>query len=337
MNALEGTAAMPAAPVEFRGRPDHDSASPADLARLNVLRDGLARRQREIPEGLLAGPDDEGLLARIRRLPGCGYHRVERELLAEMLPTLLATIRPRGLIHLLPHEADGMPAVLEELSRRDMMVDYVAVAPSTATRDAVRRAHDARAVRSASRVSADPMLDVPLPQGFARPRLALCLSNTLGCYSRLGAIRTLRAIRAVLVPGDAILLGLDLRNDVQALEMAFNDTAGVLASYHKRVLAEASRELDANFQLDRFDFRAVYDTERRRLEMRLVARQAHEVTVPGLGTLALRRGESIRTATSATFSRGSIAGMLTGVGLDLRWWAPDPREGFALALASPSL
>ncbi|HSJ31959.1 MAG TPA: L-histidine N(alpha)-methyltransferase, partial [Longimicrobiales bacterium] len=285
----------------------------------------------------LVGPEEARLAGIVRRLPGCGSERLERDLLAGVLPTILETTRPRAVVHAHPDGSDGTGLVLSEFRRRNMPADYIAIGTDgTAVREAVQRAMR-EGTTAARGTIADPAVEMPTELGRARPRLVLCLGNALGRYTRLGAVRMLRAVRATMAPGESLLLGVDLRNDVQALEMAFNDTTGVIGEYHKRVLAAASRELNATFDVERFDFRVVYDVEGRRLEMCLVARDAHDVDVPGLGTLALRRGELIRTAASATFSRGSIAGMLTGVGFDLRGWVPDAADSYAIAVAAPAV
>ena len=55
------------------------------------------------------------------------------------------------------------------------------------------------------------------------------------------------------------------------MERAYNDAAGVTAEFNLNLLTHLNREHDANFDLDAFEHAAVYDEERRRIEMRLIS------------------------------------------------------------------
>ncbi|HKG93729.1 MAG TPA: L-histidine N(alpha)-methyltransferase, partial [Gemmatimonadaceae bacterium] len=144
-------------------------------------------------------------------------------------------------------------------------------------------------------------------------------------------------VRAAMGPHDRLLLGVDVRRDRGQLEAAYNDVGGVLAAYHERALAALNRELGTDFDPARFHYRAVYDEENRRVEMHLVASGAVQATVPGLGVLAFRRGDSIRAAVHCVYDRGRVTAMMDGVGLRLAGWAADEGGTFAIALAAPAV
>src|SRR5205807_727904 len=79
--------------------------------------------------------------------------------------------------------------------------------------------------------------------------------------------------------GDSLLLGCDLVKDRARLEAAYNDAAGVTASFNLNVLSVLNRELGAGFEPGRFAHVARFDSEREWVEMRL--RSLEEQTVPG--------------------------------------------------------
>jgi L-histidine Nalpha-methyltransferase len=91
------------------------------------------------------------------------------------------------------------------------------------------------------------------------------------------------------------------------------------------------------FDLSRFEFRTIVDAENSRVETHVVARRAHELEVPGVCTVRLRKGESIRTSVRCVFERNRVAAMLTGVGLSLRHWNSDAEGRYVVALAAPAV
>ncbi|MBS2080470.1 L-histidine N(alpha)-methyltransferase, partial [Mycobacterium tuberculosis] len=62
----------------------------------------------------------------------------------------------------------------------------------------------------------------------------------------------LAALSAQMRPGDSLLLGTDLVKDLERLERAYDDSAGVTAAFNRNVLAGVNRELDADVDVDAF-------------------------------------------------------------------------------------
>jgi uncharacterized SAM-dependent methyltransferase len=77
------------------------------------------------------------------------------------------------------------------------------------------------------------------------------------------------------------LVGVDLRKDPARLRAAYNDRAGVTAEFNLNLLVRLNRELGADFHVQNFQHRAVYDEEKGRIEMRLVSTQPQQVRVAG--------------------------------------------------------
>jgi L-histidine N-alpha-methyltransferase len=98
-----------------------------------------------------------------------------------------------------------------------------------------------------------------------------------------------------------------------------------------------NRELDSDFDIERFEHVAVFDRINSRIEMRLRAVAAHTVEVRGLGlSVPFAAGEEMRTEVSAKFTREQVAEELGTAGMQLvRWWT-DPDGEFALLLARPT-
>src|SRR6185295_1933989 len=136
---------------------------------------------------------------------------------------------------------------------------------------------------------------------------------------------------------DHLLLGVDLVKSVDRLEAAYDDAQGVTADFNKNVLTVMNRELDADFDIERFEHVAEFDRVNARIEMRLRALDAHTVEVRALGlSVPFAAGEEMRTEVSAKFTREQVGEELETAGMHLaRWWT-DPDGDFALLLARPA-
>jgi len=89
-----------------------------------------------------------------------------------------------------------------------------------------------------------------------------------------------------------------------------------------------------DFQPEAFRHRAFYDTEKDRIDARLVARSPQTVRLPALDlTLEIAPGEEIHTEISAKFDRPRVQEMLAQAGLEPAAWWTDPENLFGLALA----
>src|SRR4030095_2501481 len=89
------------------------------------------------------------------------------------------------------------------------------------------------------------------------PVLVLLLGSNIGNFDSPAAGEFLRAIRAALAPGDAVLLGADLLKPDRDLLLAYDDPLGVTAAFNRNLLVRLNRELGGTFDLDGFAHVAV--------------------------------------------------------------------------------
>ncbi|MGH9519505.1 MAG: L-histidine N(alpha)-methyltransferase, partial [Terriglobales bacterium] len=99
------------------------------------------------------------------------------------------------------------------------------------------------------------------------PVLLLFLGSTLGNFDPGPAREFLRKVRRFLLPGDGLLLGLDLVKPIPTLLQAYDDPAGVTAAFNLNLLSRLNRELDADFDLRHWRHQIVYRARYRRIEM----------------------------------------------------------------------
>ncbi len=138
--------------------------------------------------------------------------------------------------------------------------------------------------------------------------LLVFLGSTIGNMAPEEQRALFRAVRRALVPGDAFLLGTDLRNPPEVLIPAYDDPLGVTAAFDLNVLARINRELGGEFELGEFRHLARYDGERHRIEMHLESRRDQRVRIGALAaSFDFARGETIFTESSYKFDPAQLA------------------------------
>lgn len=132
----------------------------------------------------------------------------------------------------------------------------------------------------------------------------------------------------------ALFIGVDLKKDRATLELAYDDPGGVTADFNKNVLIRINDELDANFVLDAFAHRAVYDEELGRIEMHLVSTCAQSVQI-GPYAFDFAQDETILTEVSYKYSKQEFQDLSTQAGFNAGEFWTDSRGFFGLHLLSP--
>lgn len=144
--------------------------------------------------------------------------------------------------------------------------------------------------------------------------------STIGNFTRERAVAILAAIRSLVGPGGAALVGADLVKGRRVLERAYDDAAGVTAAFNLNLLRRMNRELGADFDLDAFSHRAVWVEAEHRVEMHLVSAIDQTARLGGR-TFHLASGESICTEHSHKYTLGGFADMAQRAGFRVaRTW-----------------
>ncbi len=176
---------------------------------------------------------------------------------------------------------------------------------------------------------------IPEPSGEFNNVVIYFPGSTIGNFTPEGRHELLRSFAEHLRelgdhPG-LLLIGFDLIKDVGVLERAYDDSEGVTAAFNMNLLERANRELDADFDLARFEHKSVWNPGRKRIEMHLVSKADQEVHVGGR-TIRFDAGETIHTENSHKFSIEGFAGLARDAGLEFeRAWTDDDHL-FAVAL-----
>ena len=295
---------------------------------------GLRSTPKDIPPKWFYDDHGSQLFDDITRLPEYYPTRCERAILLERAPEIAVVTAADTLVELGSGTSEKTRILLDALREAGTITRFVPFDVSEQTlRDAaaaVNRDYPSVEVHAVVGDFEHHLSSIP---GDGR-RLVAFLGGTIGNLEAERRVEFLREIAAGLGPDDHLLIGLDLVKDIDRLEAAYDDSQGVTAAFNKNVLAVMNRELDANFDEQRFEHVAVFEKDQGQIEMRLRAVDTHTVQVRALAMeVTFTAGEEMRTEVSAKFTRDQMVGELDAAGMQLaRWWTDDDGD-FALLLA----
>ncbi|MFJ9551391.1 L-histidine N(alpha)-methyltransferase [Streptomyces erythrochromogenes] len=307
---------------------DEDTAETA--LRADVLH-GLTHTPKVLPPKWFYDARGSELFEEITRLPEYYPTRAEREILLERAREIAAESGARTLVELGSGSSEKTRHLIEAMPALDTYVP-VDVSESALRGAATALLADHPGLRVHA-LLADFTRAMQLPDSPG-PRLVVFLGGTIGNLLPPERAVFLASVRAMLSPGDALLMGTDLVKDEAVLVTAYDDARGVTAEFNKNVLAVINRELDADFHTADFEHVAVWNREQEWIEMRLRARSELTVKVRALDLVVpFAEGEEILTEVSAKFRREGVRKELAAAGLELTQWWTDAAGRFALSLS----
>ncbi len=302
--------------------------------------------ERELAQSLAESPprlptryfyDDHGsrLFEEITTLDEYYQTRTERAILEQWAPEVVREAGAEELVELGSGAATKTRVILSAMQEAGLLRLYV---PFDVSEGILRRA--AREL-----VTEYPGLRIhgvvgnflehlgALPDGHRR--LVAFLGGTIGnLRPDTQAVEFMRALAAVMAPGDLLLIGTDTIKDPAIIEAAYNDARGVTAEFNLNALEVVNRLFDGNFDPASFEHRAVYCTRNHWIEMRLVGQRDMGVTLRKLDLrLTLAAGDEILTEISAKYDEERLTTLLSKSGFRLVQWHPDEDGLFALSLA----
>ncbi|MDR6978018.1 L-histidine N-alpha-methyltransferase [Streptomyces sp. 3330] len=296
------------------------------------VRHGLTETPKTLPPKWFYDAHGSELFEQITELPEYYPTRAEREILVDRAGEIAAAARARTLVELGSGSSEKTRHLIDALTELDTYV------PVDVSESALTQAGQAliaeRPGLDVHALIADFTAGLALPD-TPGPRLVAFLGGTIGNLLPAERARFLTSVRALLAPGDALLLGTDLVKDEGVLVRAYDDAAGVTAAFNKNVLAVVNRELGADFDPASFAHVALWNADDEWIEMRLRARTAQTVKVPALDlAVDFAAGEELRTEVSAKFREEGVRAELAAAGLELSQWWTDGAGRFALSLST---
>jgi len=281
--------------------------------------------QKELPSKYLYDDVGSALFEVISHLPQYGLTRADERLLRRHASDIVERLPgPVAVAELGSGSGKKTRWLLEALCRRQRTFYY----PVEISRSALvmcereLRDIDSVSILGFEREYLDGLLEIAAHRRSYQHLLVLFLGSTIGNFDRSAGVKFLAAVRRILQPGDALLLGTDLEKPISQLLEAYDDNLGVTAAFNMNLLARINRELDADFDLTQFTHVARINREARSVEMRLRSDRAQTANIRAAELIVeFLEGETIWTESSHKYSPDEVFQMVrqSGFRCEAQW------------------
>jgi dimethylhistidine N-methyltransferase len=167
--------------------------------------------------------------------------------------------------------------------------------------------------------------DLPSPLRTPDRNIIYFPGSTIGNFEPHEATMFLRRIVDLCEREDGLLIGVDLQKDRHILERAYNDTGGVTAQFNLNLLMRTNRELGADFDLNQWRHRALYNSGAGRIEMHLISASDQTVHIAD-HEFRFCSGEQIVTEFSYKYTPEGFTALARAAGFEfVRMWTDDAR------------
>ena len=158
--------------------------------------------------------------------------------------------------------------------------------------------------------------------------------SSIGNFEPEVTVNFMRKLRAKMVSGGGLLIGVDTKKDEGVLNAAYNDSKGVTAAFNINVLNHLNSLLDGNLNPDAFEHVAFYNKKHGRIEMHLRCTRDHTTSLAGVD-LKFSAGELINTEYSYKYHPLEFSSLAQRSGLRLRHLWQDERRYFSVMYFVP--
>lgn len=299
---------------------------------------GLSERPKRIPSRFFY--DDEGsrLFQAIMRTPEYYPTRTETEILTTHRRTIVDQLAGEALDLIDLGAGDGAKTMLliDELVRRGARFRYVPIDISEGAMKTVVdevRARFPNVVVDGIVASYTDGLDWYAHHRGAGAACVLFLGSNIGNFDEPNARGYLRRLWKALRPRDHVLIGFDLKKDIDVLLAAYNDEEGVTARFNLNLLVRLNRELGARFDVSRFRHFGTYDVFTGAMKSYLVSLVAQDVWIEELRhTFHFDAWEPVHTEYSYKYLESDVDTLAKATGFSIAGRYFDPKRWFTDAL-----
>lgn len=165
------------------------------------------------------------------------------------------------------------------------------------------------------------------------PHLFLFLGGNIGNYNPDDAQVLLKKINRYMKKGDALLIGMDLVKNPRVVQKAYDDPAGITKAFNMNLLKRINSELDADINLDQFDFYSHYNPDNGEVNSYLVSlKKQHFHSTTLNTTFHFEKDELIWTELSKKYTLNEIEALANATGFKVLKNFMDCRHYFTDSL-----
>ena len=307
---------------------------PALVDMRRMVCDGLRKKPRQLPAWLLYDTEGSRLFEQICEQPEYSLSRTETALLGKQAAAIATALESGVIVEFGAGSARKVGPLLRSLRPAAYIAIDISSEHLQASTNALQSQFPEVPILGicCDHSQLDALPDHPLLRG--QRRIGFFPGSSLGNFEANEAIVLLRNFRKLL-NGGPLLLGLDHPKPKERMVAAYNDAAGVSAAFAHNLLHRLNHELEGDFDLDQFTYRASWQAEQSRVVMELVSKCKQLITVAGRQWL-FTAGESLITEYSIKYLPEAALALIAEAGWDgvQRWH--DPANEFSIHLLKPS-
>lgn len=234
--------------------------------------------------------DDEGsrLFMEIMKLPEYYPTRAEMKIFTERTDAICEafTLGANGLdiIELGAGDGTKTAVLIDHLLNQDIDFTYQPIDISQEANDALSAKFRERfpELRIAPHTGDYFKVLDTLKNENGRRKVILFLGSNIGNFLRDNAVAFFRSLRNVMHENDRLFIGFDMQKDPRTIVAAYDDKRGITAAFNLNLLRRINRELEADFDLNKFSHYAQYRPMECAARSFLISREKQTVTIKAL-------------------------------------------------------
>lgn len=309
---------------------------PVEIFALDVLI-GLTESPKRLPSKYFYDAEGSRLFQKIMELPEYYLTRCEFEILKRHGNQIAEQLRGRrfNLIELGPGDARKTRLLFDQFLEMRLDFRYVPIDISEhAMQDLVETLTVEYPQLEMQGLVSDYLQALAWMKKFeTRSNLVLFLGSNIGNFNGKNARTFLRSLWSTLQNDDLLLVGFDLKKDIDLLLAAYNDAQGVTSEFNYNLLRRINRELGGTFDLSKFRHFGTYNVFSGAMESYLVSLEHQDVYVKEIGqTFNFEAWEPIHTEYSYKFLESDISKLAEETGFAIQKQFYDSRSFFTDSL-----
>lgn len=158
-----------------------------------------------------------------------------------------------------------------------------------------------------------------LSSNASNRNMVMFLGGNIGNMNRAMSMRFLRHLWHSLNDGDVVLIGFDLKKNLDVLYNAYNDSKGITKEFNFNVLDRINKSLDGNFDRSKFQHQGLYNIQTGAMESYLISEEDQTVRIGELDKeFNFKAWEAIHLEYSYKYLPSDIESLAKSTGFEIK-------------------
>jgi L-histidine Nalpha-methyltransferase len=298
--------------------------------------EGLSQKKKTLSSKYFYNKRGDDLFIKIMKMPEYYLTRSEMEILSQQTLAIINAFQQQQtrhfeLIELGAGDGTKTKKILARLSEENYQYDYIPIDISKNVLNVLAQSIE----EDLPRVSIKPRHGdyfsiLESLKNSHHPKIVLFLGSNIGNMSDDIAADFLYQLGANLKNNDKVLLGTDLIKPADVIMPAYNDKNGITRDFNLNLLHRMNIELDATFDMQKFEHAPEYDERDGIAKSFLRSKQDQKVAINAIGKVyQFTAGEKIHTEISRKYDDQILQSILQNTDFEIAEKFVDSKHYFA--------